>query len=165
MAKSEGECFLCGAEGRGKRFTFYSGERKGSTTTELLSATVTVHERWSDLRMHEAFVCRDCQERLWAEHVKWPPIFCYAGAGALLLMAIPCVFFGTVGMVIGIALVVLALGVGGAGVWLQLQGKKPQRARLEPLIVREAMDQFPDEGRTFLTNEQYIDLVDRGIIG
>jgi len=27
------------------------------------------------------------------------------------------------------------------------------------------MKQFPDEGRTFLTNDVYLDLVERGIIG
>lgn len=61
--------------------------------------------------------------------------------------------------------VVTALAAGGAGVWFYTQGKKPQRARLEPLIVREAVGQFPDEGRTFITNDKYLDLVDRGIIG
>src|SRR5262245_27116934 len=89
MSKSAGECFLCGEEGKVKRFTFYSGERKGGSRTELLSATVTVSEWWNDLRMHEAHVCRECQERMWAEHVKWPPILCGIGAAVLLALAVP----------------------------------------------------------------------------
>jgi len=166
MPKSVDECLLCGREGKGKRFTFYSGERKGSSRTELLSATVTVSERWSDVQMHEAHVCRDCQERLWAEHVKWPPILCWAGAGALLVASLPIgLLGGGVGLAIAAVLIVAALAAGGAGAWLYSQGKKPRRAQLEPLVVQEAMGWFPDEGRTFITSEQYVELVDRGIIG
>jgi hypothetical protein len=166
MSKSEGECFLCGEEGKGKRFTFYSGERKGGSRTELLSATVTVSEWWNDLRMHEAHVCRECQERLWAEHVKWPPILCGIGAAVLLVLAAPiAILGGRVGLAIAAVLVVAALAVGGAAVWFYTQGKRPQRARIEQLVVREAAGQFPDDGRTYLTNEKYLDLVDRGVIG
>jgi hypothetical protein len=165
MSKSASECFLCNEEGKGKRFTFYSGVRKGGSRTELLSATVTVMEWWKDLRMYEIHVCRRCMDRLWAQHVKWPPILCFIGAAVLLVLAVPCVFLGVIGLVIAGILLVAALAAGGAGVWFYTQGKKPQRARLEPLVVKEAMEILPEEGRTFITNDQYLDLVDRGIIG
>jgi hypothetical protein len=166
MAKSAGECFLCGAERKCKRFTFYSGERKGGSRTVLTTATVTVSERWNDVKMHEVHVCRACQERLWQNDVKWPPILCGAGGAVLLLPAVPvAIFGGGIGLAVAGALVVAALAAGGVGAWLYTQGKKPQRARLEELVVEEAMKELPDEDRTFITNDVYIDLVDRGIIG
>jgi hypothetical protein len=166
MAKSAGECFLCGEEGKGKRITFYSGARKGGSRTELLTATVTVHEWWKDLTLHEILVCRACQDRLWAQQKDWTPLLCGVGAAVFLVLAVPCAFFGLIGLVLAGVLLVAALAAGGAAVWLHLQGKpKPTRALLDPLLVKEAMMLLPDEGRTFLTNDQYIDLVDRGIIG
>jgi hypothetical protein len=166
MSKSAGECFLCGEEGKGKRFTFYSGERKGGSRTELLASTVTVSEWWNDLKLHEVHVCRECQERLWAENAKWPPILCGVASAVLLAPAVPsAILGGGVGLGIAAVLVVAALAAGGAGVWFYTQGKKPQRARLEPLVVREAAGKFIDKGRTYITSDKYLDLVDRGIIG
>jgi hypothetical protein len=166
VSKVQSECLLCNEHRKGKRITFYSGVRKAGSRTELLTATITIPERWRDLVLHEAHVCRECQARLWAQHSKWPPILCGIGAAVSLPPAVPiAVFGGGTGMVIGIGLVIAALAAGGAGAWFYIQGQKPQRAQMESLIVREAMTLFPDEGRTFMTNDQYVDLVDRGIIG
>jgi hypothetical protein len=165
MAKGTGECFLCREEGKGKRFTFYSGVRKGGSRTELITATVTVMEWWKDLQVHEIHVCRDCQERLWRERVRWPPVLCGAGGAVLLLLAVPvAVFGGLAGLAVAAALAVAALAAGGAGAWLYVQGGKPQRGQMDPLVVRAAMARFPDHGRAYITSEVYLDLVDRGII-
>jgi hypothetical protein len=166
MAKTTGVCFLCGEEGKGKRFTFYSGIRSGGSRTELISTTVIVMEWWKDLQLHEVHVCQDCQERLWENHVRWVPIQCWLAAVTLLGAALPsAIVGGGVGLALAGVLLAAALTAGGVGFWLRVQNRKPRRARLEPLIVQAAMRRFPDEGRTFLTNDVYIDLVDRGIIG
>src|SRR4051794_11787454 len=65
--EDEPGCFLCEQPVKGKRFTFYSGVKKGGTSHEMASCTVTFFERWSDLTMHEVQVCRDCQLRLWRQ--------------------------------------------------------------------------------------------------
>ena len=165
MAKGTGECSLCGREGKGKRFTFYSGVRKGGSRTELITVTVTVLEWWKDLQVHEIHVCRDCLERLWRERPNWRPVLCGAGGAVLLLLAVPfAVFAGWVGLAVAAVLVVAALAAGAAGVWLHVQGARPQRGQLDPLVIRAAMDHELDYGRTYITSEVYFDLVERGII-
>jgi hypothetical protein len=165
MAKGKGECFLCGQEDRGKRFTFYSGVRKGGSRTELITVTVTVLEWWKDLQVHDVHVCRVCQERLWRERPNWQPVLWGAGGAVLLLLAVPvAVFGGLVGLGVAAVLVVAALAAGAAGVWLHVQGAKPQRGQMDPLVVRAAMAHLLDHGRTYVTSEVYQDLVERGII-
>ena len=168
MAKSAGECFLCEEEGKVRRVTFYSGVRKAGSRTELLCATVTVFERWRDLRIYEIHVCRECQQRLWAEHTKMPPILCAIGAALLLLLSVVCAVLlpGELGLVVAVPFGLLALGVGGVAVWLFMrQRAKPEREQIEPLIVKEAMWKFPDEGHTFITSDQYVELIRQGILG
>jgi hypothetical protein len=161
-------CFFCDEPARGKRFTFYSGVRKGGSRTELYSATVTVFERWRDLKIYEIHVCRECQLRLWSERPNLAPILWAAGAALVLLLLIPSLilFDGVARLVVGGILGVTALVLGGlaAGLLLRHRAQKPDRSHLDPLVVCSAMHVLPDEGHTFLTLEQYLELVDRGII-
>jgi len=168
--KKAGECFLCGAEHKGRNFTFYSGVRKGGSRTELTTVIVTVFERWRDLRIYEIFVCRDCQLRLWADHTKWPPILWGGGAGLVALAAVLggllALLAPVAGLLVGVGLGMVALALGGVAVWFLLRhlGKKPEREQLELLVVREAQRYFPTPRHTFITVDQYQDLIRAGVV-
>jgi hypothetical protein len=168
VAKKSGECFLCDGAGKGRTFTFYSGVRKSGSTTRMTTVTITVLERWRDLRIYEIFVCRDCQLRLWSAHTLWPPIWCAVGAAPLVLMAVACMLLLplAVGLVVGGMLGLLTMAVGGLAVWFLIRhlARKPQRAALERLVVREAMHDLGEPGHTFITVDQYLDLMRLGIV-
>jgi hypothetical protein len=160
-------CLLCEEPGKGKRFTFFSGVCKGGSTTQLLSATVTVFERWRDLKIYEIHVCRECQQRLWAGRPNWTPLAAGAGAGVVLLLALGCLLVSPIaGLVIG--MLALALAGAAVGFWFLHRSQKPVRAQLERLVVLAAIEVLPNddnEDHTFLTNDQYLELVERGILG
>ena len=105
-------------------------------------------------------------DRLWAERMKWPPIVCGVAAGVLLALAVPVALLaGKVGLVVAAVLIIAAMAAGGTGAWLYSKAQKPDRESVEALVVLEVAKQSIDEGRTFMTNEHYLELVDRGIIG
>jgi len=165
--KNVDRCFLCDQPGKGRRITFYSGVCKGGSTTKMLTVTVTVFERWRDLRIYEIHVCRECVQRLWARRPNWIPLATGIGAGVVLLIALACLLLSPiVALVFGV--VALALGGGAVGLWFQHRAQKPDPDQMERLIVQEAIDILPEDGNedhTFITNEQYRDLVRRGILG
>jgi hypothetical protein len=168
VKKDADVCFLCEQPGKGKRFTFYSGIKKGGTTHRMASCTITFFERWSDLMMHQVHVCRDCQVRLWRRSRLLPTVALGAGMAVAGLLAL-------VGLVLldGAARFA-ALGVGGVAVLLlgalfgvQLRSyldRKPKHSHLEALVIQEAIDRLPGE-RTYLTSEQYVERHEAGIIG
>jgi hypothetical protein len=163
------ECFLCERVGKGKRFSFYSGIMKGGTTHRMLSCTVTFFERWSDLTMHEMHVCRECQVRLWQQQHKGAVIGYGVGTGvAALLTVVPVILLSGAALWVTLALgVVVALALGTL-FFVQLKKyriRKPRHADIEPLVIDEAMDRLPCDKHTFMTTEQYLDRVQKGIIG
>jgi hypothetical protein len=163
------ECFLCDSTGKCKLFRFYSGIMKGGTTHRLLTVTVTFFERWSEMIKHEIHVCKDCQVRLWRKH-HFPGMTLYAlGAGlsALLGLTVLVLLAGADYFVIPIVafLAALALGVCFVLKWTTYKDPKPKASLVEPLIIKEAMDNLPGEGHTFLTSEQYLERYRAGVIG
>ena len=161
------DCFLCEQPVKTRRFTFYSGVKKGGTTHELLSCTVTFFERWSDLTMHEIEVCRDCQQRLWKEKHFVPMALCGAGAAVMALIAL-------LGVLLPAPAMWLVVGLGGFGalalgalfvVCRQQYQTKPKHSEVEPLVIRAAIPKLPPERHTYLTTDQYIERVQKGIIG
>jgi hypothetical protein len=168
VAKKSGDCFLCDGVGKGRTFTFYSGVRKSGSTTQLTTVTVTVLERWRDLRIYEIFVCRECQLRLWSSHTLWPPVWCAVGAVPLVLLAVACVLLLPLaaGLAVGGLLGLAAMAAGGAAVWFLIRhlARKPAREPLERLVVREAIRDLGEPGHTFITVDQYQELMRLGVV-
>ncbi len=169
MGKNATECFLCGKAGKTRKFTFYSGIVKGGTTSRLLTVTVTFLERWSELTMHEIQVCRDCQLRLWRQKQFLPAVLfgCAAGAVALLGAVALILLSGAAWYAVLALTVVAVLVLGGLFVMYlrQYLAGKPELARLEPLVLQEALANFPDSDHTFMTAGQYLERADKGIFG
>jgi hypothetical protein len=168
MQKYLDGCFLCDQPGKAKRFSFYSGVMKGGTTHRLRSCTVTVFERWSDMKLHDIGVCHDCQLRLWRRQQFLPVVLCGSGAGGMALLALAPLLLlsGTAGFVLlGLAgVVALALGGLFAFSLRRYLARKLQRDQVEPLVIAEASAKLPHRNRSYLTMEQYRQRLDRGVI-
>src|SRR5262245_36015566 len=132
---------------KGKRFTFYSGVLKGGSTTRLLTCTVTVFERWSDLTIHEIQVCRWCQLRLWRRKQLVPMVLAGSACGVVGLLGLPWLFLlpGVARFAVPALAALVALALGGVFavyLWQFLAGK-PKHAQLEPLVLAEAVGKLP----------------------
>jgi len=170
VAKTTDTCFLCEQPGKCKKYTFYSGVMKGGTTHRMINYTVTFFERWSELTIHEIQVCRECPLRLWKQKQKPLMILYGAVAGVMAPIALLALI-----LLPGIALRVAVGGLAAVAVLVlgglflvQLQRynlKKPKQSQFEPLVIAEASTYFPDEKRTFLTCEQYIERSEAGVFG
>ncbi|MGL4551766.1 MAG: hypothetical protein ACRC33_11310, partial [Gemmataceae bacterium] len=152
-----------------KLFRFYSGIQKGGTVHRMLSCTVTIFERWSDVIKHEIEVCRPCQVRLWRKKHFMPMALCAAGAGVAVLTALVLLIAlrGADYFVLpALALFgAVALGVLFAVTLSRYQDPKPKASLVEPLVIEEAMDHLPGEDHTFMTSEQYLERYRAGILG
>lgn len=165
-------CFLCKMPAKGRQFTFYSGVKIGGSTTRLLTRQVNILESWHKLVMHEISVCRWCQLRAWRKKQLLPMILSGAGAGVLAFLAL-------LGLVVGLVVVsnfflsvvaflflcaaVVPAGLCALHAWLYF-GVKPSHAQLEPVVLAEAIHHFPDDNRTYMTEEQYVARHQRGAI-
>jgi len=173
MAKTGDPCFLCEQTGKKlKKFTFYSGIKKGGTTHRTIHYKVTFLERWSELTMHEIHVCRDCTQELWQEQRKkqfLPMVLLASGAAISLLIALICGILlpGLARYMVAFVFLAAALGLGGlAIVFLQrYRMEKPPAGRVDLLVLEEALDKLPYEEHTYLTSDQYAERYDMGVLG
>lgn len=172
MAKTGDPCFLCEQTGKKlKKFTSYSGIKKGGTTHRTIHHKVTFLERWNALTMHESHVCRDCTQELWQEQRKkqfLPIVLLASGAAMSLLIALICGFLlpGLAHYMVAFVFLATLDLVGLAIVLLQRYGvEKPPAGRVDLLVLEEALDKLPYEEHTYLTSDQYAERYDMGILG
>jgi hypothetical protein len=180
MKKNTIGCFLCKMPAKGRKFTFYSGVKIGGSTTQLQThftswrlrtrRRITVLENWHSLMMHEIAVCRWCQLRAWRKKQLLPMILNGVGACVLAFLALLSMAFGLVmssGLcLLGLPFLLLCAAVVPAGLCALHAsfyfGAKPSHAQLEPVVLAEAVHHFPDNGRTFMTEGQYVARHERG---
>ena len=168
MKKDMGSCFLCELPLKGKRFKFYSGLLKGGSTTRLMTYTVTVFERWSELTEYEISVCRHCQQRLWRNKHLLPMVLCGGALAITAVFALAALVLlpGIMRFAVPCLTALIGLVLTGAFLYFlwQLLAGKPTHAQLEPLVIGEAMGKLPRRNHTFLTTDQFIERHEKGMI-
>jgi len=164
--KNADGCFLCESPGKTKKFTFYSGIMKGGTTHRTIHYIVTFLERWSDLTMHEVQLCSDCKIRLWRKKQLPPMILYVIGAAVFALLGlvgvilVPGVMRFVAAALFGIVVLIFA-----ALFFVQFKkysNRKPKNSLLEPIVLQEVVLFYPDDNRTYLTTDQYIERHEKG---
>lgn len=168
VKKGASECFICDETTKCKRFKFYSGVKKGGSTTRMLSCTVTVFEQWDELTMHEIEVCRECQLDLWRRKQMFPLIFFAAAAGAAFVIGVPSLLFLSWPMQVAVPAVfglvaLVMLGFAGYYLWKYF-GVKPSPSDVAPLVIRATMDRLGEPGHTFMTGDQFVERHQSGMI-
>lgn len=157
--KGVGKCYFCQEVAKGRKLTYFSGVRMGYGYSGLITTPVTCFEGWKDLMMHDIHACRECQLELWRKAHFLQPIVLAACAALCLLPVVPALVMlpKWVGLALAGVMVLFALGLGAAAgfAFLRYRQPKPDRDRLEEIIIEEAALYYPGEDRAFMTLDRF----------